>query len=76
MNKDRRKRIRSVIQTIQNCADIVDNIRDEEETAMDNLPENIQESDRYTAMEDAVAYLEEAGEALSEAIQNMEGAIS
>ena len=76
MNKDRRLRIRSVIQTIQECADTVSSIRDEEEMAMDGLPENLQYSDRYTAMEDAAGYLESAESALEEAVQNLEDAAS
>ena len=76
MNKDRRLRIRSVIETIQECVDTVSSIRDEEEMAMDGLPENLQYSDRYTAMEDAAGYLESAESALEEAVQNLEDAAS
>lgn len=76
MNKDRRLRIRSVIQTIHECVDTVSSIRDEEEMAMDGLPENLQYSDRYTAMEDAAGYLESAESALEEAVQNLEDAAS
>lgn len=76
MNAERRKRIRSVIETIQNCTDTVSFILDEEEDAMNNMPENLEGSDRYAAMEDAVAYLEDAGAALEEAVQNLESATS
>ena len=76
MNKDRRLRIRSVIDVIQECVDTVSSIRDEEEMAMDGLPENLQYSDRYTAMEDAAGYLESAESALEEAVQNLEDAAS
>lgn len=76
MNKDRRLRIRSVIDTIQGCVDTVSSIRDEEEMAMDGLPENLQYSDRYTAMEEAAGYLESAESALEEAVQNLEDAAS
>lgn len=76
MNSDRRKRIKTVIQTIQTCTDIIDMVRDEEETAMDNMPENMQDSDRYSAMEDAVTNLEDAIEALDESVQKLEEAAS
>ena len=76
MNAERRKRIRSVIETIQKCTDTVSIIFDEEEDAINNMPENLEGSDRYTAMEDAVTYLEDAGTALEEAIQNLESATS
>lgn len=76
MNMTRRKRIKSVIQTIQTCVDVIDRIRDEEDDAVNNLPENLQDSERYSAMEDAVAYLEEAEASLEEAVENLESAAS
>ena len=76
MNAERRKRIRSVIYTPPKCTDTVSDILDEEEDAMNNMPENLQDSDRYTAMEDAVTYLEDAGAALDEAIQNLKSTTS
>ncbi len=43
---------------------------------MDGLPENLQYSDRYTAMEEAAGYLESAESALEEAVQYLEDAAS
>ena len=46
------------------------------ENALDGVPENLQESDRYYGMEEAVEFLEAAGEALEEAVDNMENAVA
>ena len=75
MNSDRRKRLRSVISIVQSCADEVDAIADEEETARDNMPENLQYSEKYEAIEEACDYMRDACNSLDEAIQHMESAI-
>lgn len=41
MNRKRRQKLQDVIKIVLSCADIVDSVRDEEEEAMNNLPENI-----------------------------------
>ena len=62
MNKSRRSRIDEIIQKIEDLGYDIDVLRDEEEESYENLPESIQYSDR--------------GEAMSEAIDNLESAIS
>ena len=62
MNKYRRSRIDEIIQKIEDITYDIDVLRDEEEESYENLPESIQYSDR--------------GEAMSEAIDNLESAIS
>jgi len=76
LNTGRRKRIKSVIQTILTCVDVIDRIRDVEDDAMNNLLDNLQDSERYAAMEDAVAYLEEAEASLEEVVENLVSAAS
>ncbi|MBQ8619104.1 MAG: hypothetical protein IJ418_16530 [Clostridia bacterium] len=41
---------------------------------MDNCPENLQGSDRYYAMEDAVSELEEARDKIQEATEHIDRA--
>lgn len=57
MNKDRRSRIAKCLEEIQD-------IRDQEQDAFDNMPGPIQESEKGQAMEENIAHLEEAIEAL------------
>jgi len=74
MNKSRRARIEIIIQQIEDITSDIDLIREEEETAYDNLPESIQESNRGEIMseaisdlEDAISYLEDVSEYLNNA---------
>lgn len=60
MNKSRRSRIDALIQKIEDLCYDIDVIREEEENAYDNLPESIQESERGEAMSEAVSNLEDA----------------
>ena len=76
MNNEKRKRVRTVIDIIQKCSDDIETIRDMEQDALDNIPENFQDSDRYANIEEAVGHLEDAESALEEAIQNLEEAVS
>ena len=68
MNKQRRAKLSNVCEMLRTALGIVSDVRDDEQDAIDNLPENLQESERCTAMEDAVDELEEA-------IDNIESAI-
>lgn len=75
MNKERRSRIRDLIKafkdlssTIQNdLSSQVQDLHDLEEEAFDNMPESMQDSDRGTAMQDAMDELQSAVDLCSEA---------
>lgn len=67
MNKQRRKRIEDVEKRIEVLRELmeeiytaIEEIRDEEQEYLDNMPENLQSSDRYEAAESAVENLDEA----------------
>lgn len=75
MNRERRSRIRGLIKafkdlssTIQNdLSSQVQDLHDLEEEAFDNMPESMQDSDRGTAMQDAMDELQFAVDLCSEA---------
>ena len=80
MNKARRKRIASVIHTLENIIDydLIESVKDEledilyeEEDAYDNMPENLQYSMRGEESSDAIDSLQEAVDALEEAIDTL-----
>jgi len=80
MNKARRKRIASVIHTLENIIDydLIESVKDEledilyeEEDAYDNMPENLQYSIRGEESSDAIDSLQEAIDALEEAIDTL-----
>ena len=76
MNKLRRKELKDVIaglHSIQDKDDLyswintLDNIKDDEESYYDNIPENLQYSQRAEDSEQAIKSLEEALDLLNEA---------
>ena len=75
MNKTRRQAIDKIIERIKNelPLDVVDSIlsdieaiKGEEQESLDNMPENLQGSERYEISEAAVDSLDEAHDALEE----------
>ena len=72
MNNTRRKQIKEAIDKIWEARDILENVKSEEEDAMDSMPENLQGSERYSDMETAVSDLEEAMDNLESAISLVE----
>ena len=62
MNKQRRKLIDKAITKLEEIQTELESVKDDEEEAYDNLPESLQFGDR--------------GEAMSEALDNLESAIS
>ena len=75
MNKARRTRLASVKDKIEELQELLQDIIDEEQEAMGNLPESLQGSERYEAMEEAVSSMEEALENLGFAADNIEEVI-
>ena len=67
MNKERRTRLEKIIDKIQDIRmeleelmQDVEDVKYEEEEARDNMPESLQESDRYYTMDENVDDLESA----------------
>ena len=76
MNKDRRKMIRPVADDLlERALTILNQAKDEEEDALLNFPENLEDSERYKLMENAIDYLEDAIECIEEAQGNIRAAI-
>lgn len=75
MNKARRASISKIIAAIEAAKSDLEEIRNDEQDAMDNMPESFWESDRYMQMEEAVDNLEQALDDLDGAIDSMNEAI-
>jgi len=65
MNKQRRKEIDQVINSLmsidlENIKDAIQMIVDDEQQSLDELPENLQESERAGTMQEAIDSLEQA----------------
>ena len=74
MNNMRRKKLSAIAAKIEELKSDLDLIREEEEEARDNLPESMQETDRYYAMDEACDNLENAVDSLDEALSSIEEA--
>lgn len=76
MNNQRRGRLRDALKLLSQAGDIVSNVCDDEDEALSNLPENLQDSERCEKMEDAVDSLNEAMEKIDEAQESIEQAMA
>jgi hypothetical protein len=68
MNAERRRKIKYVLDDIDNVIVALTEIRDEEQSSLDNMPENLAFSDKYSEMEDNIQALDNAIEALDEVV--------
>lgn len=64
MNKLRRKQIAEAIELIERAKEILEEVRDDEQEAFDNMPEIFQSSERGEAMEEYIYTLGEFLDAL------------
>lgn len=71
MNKPRRKALEKVINIIEEAKGELEMLRDEEQEYMDNMPENLADSDRYNAADSAVSNMDDAINELEEAVSSI-----
>lgn len=69
MNKLRRKQIEEIAEKIVETKMELELLKDEEQESVDNMPENLKNSERYSNMESAI-------DTLDNALTNLEDAIS
>lgn len=72
MNKQRRKKVESVFDQLQALIMKLEEIRDEEQDAFDNLPEGIQASERGEQMEEHISQMESAIDDIENAKSGLE----
>ena len=75
MNNTRREKLRKALVMISEVSNIVDQVCDQEQKCLENFPENLQGTDRYDAMENAVDSLTEAVEKLGEVEECIQAAM-
>ena len=76
MNNGKRKKLISALDFLSKAKDIAEEVRDQEEEDLSNLPENLYGTDRYESMEAAVGYLDDAISAVEEAEESLESAMT
>ena len=64
MNNDRREKLKRANGYLELALGIVSGVLDEEESCLDNIPENLQGSERYEKIETAVDNLESVIESI------------
>lgn len=75
MNKERRARIQDIIDRLDCMKVEIEGIKDEEEEYRDNIPENLQGSERYEAADEAIESLEMAWDSVDTAISYLDEAM-
>lgn len=71
MNKQRRKIISECTLQIEQIKSTLEDVKMDEEFAFDNMPENLQGSERGEEMEEAIDCLEEVMNTLDDAIEQL-----
>ena len=72
MNKARRKEIERIFNILSECMTDLDAVRDEEEEALYNLPESLQESTKGDEMQENIDDLDNIVSDLSDVIEELE----
>lgn len=72
MNKQRRKWLEDIIGKLEEQKDELYNLQQEEQEAYDNMPENLQESERGQATCEYASDLETEYDSLEDVIQNLQ----
>lgn len=72
MNKDRRKKIKEIVGKIKTCAEELTTVREDEDYARENTPENLQSSDTYSESEEYSNKIDDAITDLEQVASNLE----
>lgn len=62
MNKERRDRLSDVIVSLEEAKDLLEDVKNDEQDAFDNMPVGLQCSERGSKMEDYIELMEDAGD--------------
>lgn len=72
MNKARRKKLQEIHNTISEAKECLEILYNDEETYRDNIPENLQNSERYEKAKNATNNIESAISSLTKTILYIE----
>lgn len=76
MNKQRRKKLNEIMEQIDQLMDDLEEVQNEEQESLDNLPEQFQEGERGEIMQNAIDNLDSAWSSLEEAKDTLEEIIN
>lgn len=73
MNEKRRKIVKFISAELSSICARLGDVEDEEQECVDNTPENLQDTERYTHAEECVEILSDARAEIETVIENLEG---
>ena len=75
MNKERRREIETLIDELDDLKARIESVQSDEQDYFDNMPENLQSSERGEMAEEAIGNLDSALDSLDEAIDSLREAM-
>ena len=75
MNKLRRKDLREITDQLETLQELLKELQEQEEEYRDNMPENLQESDRYCKADEACDKIEDANNNFDNIEEEIEAAL-
>ncbi len=75
MNQGRRVQLEALAEKLRNIHEVLQEVRDEEEEALTNMPDSLQAGDKGQVMADAVESMDEVLDQLDEGANTLEGLI-
>lgn len=72
MNKERRDRLSDVIASLEEAKDLLEDVKNDEQDAFDNMPVGLQCSEIGSKMEDYIELMEDAGDQIDNVCEFIE----
>jgi len=76
LNKEKRNDLSTARELLDRAKGIVSSVRDREQDCLDNMPENLEGSERYSTMESAIDSLDDAIDKIEEAQDSIDEAMN
>jgi hypothetical protein len=71
MNNERRKRIKEITDQLENASLEIEQIKNDEQEYLDNMPESFQQGEKGSAAEETIQELESAESSIEEALSSL-----
>lgn len=72
MNNQRRERLKEAIELVERATAVIEDVRNEEAETFENIPENLQGSERAESIQEAIYTLEAIQDDLDDKILELE----
>ena len=72
LNKQRRNELNRIIDTLEKCSSDIESVLDDEDASRDNMPENLQGSERYEESESASDKMNDAISSINDAVSTLQ----